>query len=552
MSMPARHAWLNSYEPGVPQAIDPDAFDTLTALIERSLAIAGDRNAFACLDERLTFRALEYQSRAFAAFLQGLALAPDARIAVMLPTVIEYPVVLLGVIRGGYIGVCINPQYTASELEHVLRDSEAQVLICTDKLVEMAGAVAKASGLRHMVVVGRDGRAPSGAADLGLESMVPMHEVLRTAVNPTLRTRVLAPNDTALLQYTGGTTGVSRGAQLSHRNLIANILQCEAWVRPGLNAFAEAGSLTIGCVLPLYHIFGLTACLLLGVRMGAMTVLVANAFDIRGAVSQLANHRINMLPAVNTLFAAMLMDPRMRSLDFSGLRVCIAGGMKLQPQVSQRWLEVTGCPIAEAYGLSETAPLACCNPMDGTARSGSIGLPVSSTEIAILDDEAHELRDGALGEIAVRGPQVMTGYWRNALDSAKVMTHNGFLLTGDVGTMDAEGFVRIVERKKDLIVIGGFNVYPTEIDAVVAAHGAVADCASFGMPDQGAGEIVNLLVVRKPDVELSEAEILRHCRVHLTAYKLPRKIHFVAAIPRTSVGKISRSSLQKLFAVEPA
>ncbi|SDH56137.1 AMP-binding protein [Variovorax sp. OV700] len=550
MSRPARQAWLNSYEADVPEAIDPDSFGTLTELIDLSLACGGDRNAFACLDERLTFAELDCQSRALAAYLQSLALAPDARVAVMLPTVIEYPVALLGIIRSGCIGVCVNPQYTAPELEYVLRDSEAEVLICTDKLVEMAGSMMKSTGLKHVVVVGRDPSALLGTADAGLESMAKLHEVLRSAANPTFVPRAIAPSDTALLQYTGGTTGASRGAQLSHRNLIANILQCEAWVRPSLRAFAEEGTLTIGCVLPLYHIFGLTACLLLGVRMAATTVLVANAFDIRGAVAQLSGHRLNMLPAVNTLFAAMLMDPRFLSFDFSGLRVCIAGGMKLQPRVSKSWLEVTGCPIAEAYGLSETAPLACCNPVDGTARSGSIGLPVSSTEVAILDEDAREVPNETIGEIAIRGPQVMTGYWRNAPDSAKVMTKDGFFLTGDVGTMDAEGFVRIVERKKDLIIVGGFNVYPTEIDAVVARHEAIADCASFGTSDQSAGEIVNLLVVRKPHVELSATEVLMHCRAHLTAYKLPRQIHFVDAIPRTSVGKISRSSLQKLFAVE--
>jgi long-chain acyl-CoA synthetase len=544
---PARHQpWLASYQPGVPAQIDLSSFAAMDELLQTALERHASRDAYACRGEVIRFDELDSQTRAVASYLRSLGLPAGARVGLMLPTVLAYPVVLLGILRSGYTAVCINPQYTAPELGHVLADSGAEVLFLAPELAKPLGAVREPHRVARLVLV--------GAETLGADVPLPWVGLAGIVAAGAGRAAVLPPlraDDVALLQYTGGTTGVSRGAQLTHRNLVANILQAQAWITPSLQAPGPDRQYTFACVLPLHHIFGLTACLLLGAHMGALTVLVANPFDVRGAVAQLAPYRVNLLPAVNTLFGALMTDPRFQYLDFSGLRVCIAGGMKLQPGLAVRWQGLTGCPLVEAYGLSETSPLVCCNPLDGNARPGSIGLPVPGTEVAIMGEHGP-LAPGEVGEIAVRGPQVMSGYWNDAAATRAAIGDEGFFLTGDVGAMDDEGFVRIVERKKDVVIVGGFNVYPSEVESAALTHDGVAECACVGVPDANSGEAVKLFVVRKPGAELTAAAVTAHCRQALTAYKLPRHVAFLDALPRTSVGKVSRPNLRALHARETA
>jgi long-chain acyl-CoA synthetase len=538
--------WLSAYPQGVPARIDACAYESLPALLDAAFERHGSRSAYACRGEVMGFAELERQTRAIACHLQGLGLGPGARVGLMLPTGISFPVVLLGIVRSGFTAVCINPQYTAPELAHVLEDAQLELLFLPQGLADRLAGAGSAHAPRHLVWVGGD-EPPAGPGP----SCASLGEVIRQGMaRPRALPRMRA-NDLALLQYTGGTTGVSRGAQLSHGNLVANILQAQAWITPALRALEDGQQHCFACLLPLHHIFGLTACLLLGAHMGALTLLVANPFDVRGAVSQLAAHRVDMLPAVNTLFAAMLADPRLPGLDFSALRVCIAGGMKLQPSVAQRWQAVTGCALVEAYGLSETSPLVCCNPLDGSAQSGSIGLPVPGTDVAILGERGR-LGPGEVGEIGVRGPQVMDGYWGDATATRSAFDAEGFFLTGDVGTMDGQGFVRVLERKKDVVIVGGFNVYPSEVETVALAHEAVAECACVGVADVNAGQAVRLFVVCQPGATLTASQLLAHCRRSLTGYKLPRQIVFLEALPRTSVGKVSRPLLREWAAKEAA
>lgn len=457
--------WLQSYPPGVPAEIDPDQYRSLVHLLEESFSKFADRKAYVCMDKFLTYGELDAYSKRLAAWLQSRGLAPGARVAIMMPNVLQYPIALAAVLRAGYTVVNVNPLYTARELEHQLTDSGSEAIIVLENFAHTVQKVMGKTPVRHVVVASM-GEMLGGVKgmlvnfvvrnvkkmvpEFSLPNMVTFKEALAQGERMPFKPAELKIDDVAFLQYTGGTTGVSKGATLSHRNVIANVLQSEAWSQPALG---EAGGeqVTIVCALPLYHIFALTACAMWGMRMGALNVLIVNPRDIPAFVKELAKYRFNMLPAVNTLYNALANNPEFAHLDFSALRVCNGGGMAVQKPVADKWREITGVAIIEGYGLSETSPVATCNRADGTEFTGTIGLPVPSTDIAIIDDEGRHLAPGEIGEIAIRGPQVMTGYWNRPDETAKVMTADGFFRSGDVGIMDAAGFVKIVDRKKDMI-----------------------------------------------------------------------------------------------------
>ncbi|MDY0975127.1 long-chain-fatty-acid--CoA ligase [Massilia sp. CFBP9012] len=549
--------WLQSYPPGVPAEIDPDQYRSLVHLLEESFSKFADRKAYVCMDKFLTYGELDAYSKRLAAWLQSRGLAPGARVAIMMPNVLQYPVALAAVLRAGYTVVNVNPLYTARELEHQLTDSGSEAIIVLENFAHTVQKVMGKTPVRHVVVASM-GEMLGGVKgmlvnfvvrnvkkmvpEFSLPNMVTFKDALAQGERMPFKQAELKIDDVAFLQYTGGTTGVSKGATLSHRNVIANVLQSEAWSQPALG---EAGGeqMTIVCALPLYHIFALTACAMWGMRMGALNVLIVNPRDIPAFVKELAKYRFNMLPAVNTLYNALANNPEFAHLDFSALRVCNGGGMAVQKPVADKWRQITGVAIIEGYGLSETSPVATCNRADGTEFTGTIGLPVPSTDIAIIDDEGRHLAPGEIGEIAIRGPQVMTGYWNRPDETAKVMTADGFFRSGDVGIMDATGFVKIVDRKKDMILVSGFNVYPNELEGVIAGHAGVLECAVVGVPDEHSGEAVKVFVVKK-DPGLTAEQLMGYCKEQFTGYKRPKYIEFRDELPKTNVGKILRRALR--------
>jgi long-chain acyl-CoA synthetase len=550
--------WLKSYPKGVPSEIDYTQYRSLVHLLEEAFAKYADRKAYACMDKSLTFRELDLLSSRLGAWLQSRGLAKGARVALMMPNVLQYPVAIAAVLRAGYTVVNVNPLYTPRELEHQLVDSGAEAIIILENFATTLESVLPRTAVKHIVVASM-GDLLGGAKGMivnfvvrNVKKMVPAfalpHAVtfkraMSEAAGMTLKPADLGHENVAFLQYTGGTTGVSKGATLTHRNVIANVLQNEAWAQPALLKEPRVEEITVVCALPLYHIFALTACCLLGARMGAMNLLIPNPRDIGGFIKELAKYRPNMFPAVNTLYNGLLNHPDFAKLDFSGLKVCNGGGMAVQKAVNDKWQKATGCTIVEGYGLSETSPTATCNPGDSTEFTGTIGLPVPSTDIAILDDNGNPLPLGQAGEIAIRGPQVMAGYWNRPDETAKVMTPDGFFKSGDIGIMDERGYVRIVDRKKDMILVSGFNVYPNEVEGVVAAHPGVLECACVGVPDENAGEAVKLFVVRK-DPSLTADQLMQYCREQLTGYKRPKYIEFRTDLPKTNVGKILRRELR--------
>jgi long-chain acyl-CoA synthetase len=481
----------------------------------------------------------------------------------MMPNVPQYMVALAAVLRAGFVVVNVNPLYTARELEHQLKDSGAKAIVVLENFAATLEEVIERTEVRHVVLASLGellgfwrGRlinfavrhvrkmVPEFALPLGEGRTVSRFgEALERGSRLNMRRVEISPDDVAFLQYTGGTTGVSKGATLLHRNVVANLMQCEAWFKPMLDK-ASGSQLTVVCALPLYHIFALTICALMGAHMGAMNLLIPNPRDFPGFVKALSKHRVNMFPAVNTLFNALANEPDFARLDFSGLVVSNGGGMAVQKATADRWLRITGCPIVEGYGLSETSPVATSNRLDLHEFSGTIGLPVPSTEIAIRDDDGRDLSIGEAGEICIRGPQVMAGYWNRPDETAKVMTADGYFKSGDVGVMDERGYVRIVDRKKDMILVSGFNVYPNEIEQVVSQHPGVLECAAVGIPDEKSGEAVKLFVVRG-DGTLSEDDLSRYCRDNFTAYKRPKYIEFRDELPKSNVGKILRRELRQ-------
>ncbi|WP_296001558.1 long-chain fatty acid--CoA ligase [Rugamonas sp.] len=550
--------WLKSYPPGVPAEIDPDQYQSLVELLEASFHKFADRQAYVCMDKFLSYAELDAYSRRLGAWLQGRGLKQGARVAIMMPNVLQYPVAIAAILRAGYTVVNINPLYTPRELEHQLIDSGATAIIILENFATTLEQVLGRTPVKHIVVASM-GEMLGGAKGMlvnfvvrNVKKMVPpfslpnavrFKEALATGGNMRLTPVDLQPNDPAFLQYTGGTTGVSKGAVLTHRNIVANLIQTEAWARPALQNEPDSEALTIVCALPLYHIFALTACAMWGMRMGALNVLIPNPRDIGGFIKELAKYKFNMLPAVNTLYNALLNHPEFAKLDFSGLKMANGGGMAVQQTVNDKWLKLTGIAIIEGYGLSETSPTATCNRADSTSFSGTIGLPLPSTEIAILDDDGRPVPPGTPGEIAIRGPQVMAGYWNRPDETAKVMTPDGYFKSGDIGVIDEHGYVKIVDRKKDMILVSGFNVYPNELEGVIAAHPGVLECACIGVPDEHSGEAVKVFVVRK-DANLTAEQLMAYCKEQLTGYKKPKYIEFREELPKTNVGKILRRVLR--------
>ena len=550
--------WLKNYPAGVPAEIDASQFRSLAQLLEHSFHTYADRRAFICMDKAITYGELDQMSRQFAAWLQSRGLRAGARVAIMMPNVLQYPVVLAAVLRAGYVVVNVNPLYTPRELEHQLKDSGAEAIVILENFAATLQAVLPATPVKHVVVASMGDMLGGLKGSIvnfvvrNVKKMVPawelpncvrFNDVLAEGRKMELKPVSTGPDDIAFLQYTGGTTGVSKGATLLHRNIVANVLQSEAWMQPALAKGAHIDQVVTITALPLYHIFALTVCCLLGMRSGGLSILIPNPRDIPGFIKELQKYKFHMFPAVNTLYNALLNHPDFAKVDCSGLRVANGGGMAVQEAVAKNWLAKTGCPIIEGYGLSETSPSATCNPTDSEAFSGTIGLPLPSTEVSIRDDDGNELPLGQPGEICLRGPQVMAGYWNRPDETAKVMTPDGFFKTGDIGVMDERGYTKIVDRKKDMILVSGFNVYPNEVEQVVNLHPGVMECAAVGVPDDKSGEAVKLFVVRK-DSTLTEAQLKAYCHEQLTGYKCPKHIEFRNDLPKTNVGKILRRELR--------
>ncbi|CAG9178276.1 long-chain fatty acid--CoA ligase [Cupriavidus pampae] len=550
--------WLKQYPAGVPAEIDASPYRSLAQLLEESFRTHADKRAFICMDAAITYGELDRLSQQFGAWLQARGLKPGARVAIMMPNVLQYPVALAGVLRAGYVVVNVNPLYTPRELEHQLKDSGAEAIVILENFAATLQAVLPNTPVRHVVVASMGdmlGTVKGAIVNFvvrNVKKMVPewqlpncvrFNDVIRESRSLTLAPTTTGPDDIAFLQYTGGTTGVSKGAVLLHRNVVANVLQSEAWMQPALDKGAPIDQVITITALPLYHIFALTVCCLLGMRNGGVSVLIPNPRDIPGFIKELQKYRFNMFPAVNTLYNALLNHPDFDKVDFSGLRVANGGGMAVQEAVAKKWLSRTGCPIIEGYGLSETSPSATCNPTDTDAFSGTIGLPLPSTELAIRDDDGNDVPLGQPGEICLRGPQVMAGYWNRPDETAKVMTPDGFFKTGDIGVMDERGYTKIVDRKKDMILVSGFNVYPNEVEGVVAECPGVLEVAAVGVPDVHSGEVVKLFIVRK-DPALTEETVVAFCRERLTGYKRPKYVEFRTELPKTNVGKILRRELR--------
>ena len=556
--------WLAHYPPGVPAEIKQDPNTTLVDVLEAAFQTHARRDAAACMGTRLRFSELDRLSRDLGAWLQSRGMSRGARVALMMPNLPQYMVAIAAVLRAGFVVVNINPLYTARELEHQLVDSGAEAIVVLENFAGTLAEVVERTSVRHAVLAAMGDLLGTWKGQLvtfavrHVRKLVPEFRLpldggltvttfkaaCGEGAHMSLRRAELTADDVAFLQYTGGTTGASKGATLLHRNVVANVLQTEAWFRPMLDTLAGK-PLTIVCALPLYHIFALTICYLMGARLGAMNLLIPNPRDIPGLVNTLANYRINMFPAVNTLFNALANDAAFARLDFSGLVVSNGGGMAVQAATAQQWLRITGCPVVEGYGLSETSPVATSNRIDSPTFTGNIGLPIPSTDIAIRDDNGANVQIGQPGEICIRGPQVMAGYWQRPDETALVMTPDGFFKSGDVGVMDESGHVKIVDRKKDMILVSGFNVYPTEIEQVVNMHPGVLECAAIGVPDSRSGEAVKLFVVKK-DHALSEEDIAGYCRENFTAYKRPRNIEFRDELPKSNVGKILRRELRAM------
>lgn len=547
--------WLKSYPRGVPAEIDVDEFGSLADLFEQGVRKFGDRTAYINMGQRISYAELDRLSAGFAGYLQGVLKLPrGARVALMMPNLLQYPVAMFGVLRAGYTVVNVNPLYTARELEHQLNDAGADTIVIVENFAHTLEKVLPKVGVRNIVVtslgemLGFPKRLIVDFVVRRIRKMVPawslpghvsFSEALSLGGAHRLEPADIGHDDIAYLQYTGGTTGVAKGVILTHGNIVANLQQAHAWIRP----FLKEGGELIVTALPLYHIFSLTANCLTFFKIGATNLLITNPRDIPGFVKELGKHPFTVITGVNTLFNALLNNPDFGKLDFSRLSFALGGGMAVQQAVAEKWREVTGKPLIEAYGLTETSPAVCINPLDLGEFNHSIGLPVPSTDVSIRDDEGNEVPLGQAGELCVRGPQVTQGYWNRPDETAKVFTPDGFLRTGDVATIDEAGFVRIVDRKKDMILVSGFNVFPNEIEDVVASHPGVLEVAAVGVPDERTGEAVKLFVVRK-DPSLSREAIIAHCKENLTAYKVPHLIEFRDELPKTNVGKILRRMLR--------
>lgn len=550
--------WLKHYPKGVPATIDSSTYPSLVGLIEESLKKYRERPAYRYMGKVVTYGQLDDLSRALAAHLQSLGYVRGDRIAVMMPNVPQYPIAVAAILRAGYVVVNVNPLYTPRELEHQLKDSGARAILIVENFAATLQKVIAATPTQHVILTGLGDLLGFPKASIvnfvvrRIKKMVPAFDLPQAVhFNEALasgRTKPYTPaqvgaDDIAVLQYTGGTTGVSKGAVLLHRNLVANILQAEAWYRPALSRIPANEQLMTVCALPLYHIFGFNTNMMLTLRMGGCNLLIPNPRDLPAVFKELQSCKFHSFPAVNTLFHALANHELAHSVDWSGLVISVGGGMAVQSATAKEWLALTQCPIVEGYGLSETAPSVSCNPVDSTAYSGNIGLPLPSTEMTLLDDDGNEVPAGSNGEIAVRGPQVMAGYWQRPDETAKVMTSDGYFRTGDIGVVDDRGYFRIVDRKKDMILVSGFNVYPNEIEDVMTQMPGVAEAAVVGVPDAKAGEAVKLVIVKR-DPSLTEEQVRAYCEANLTGYKRPKVVEFRNDLPKTPVGKVLRRELR--------
>ena len=551
--------WLKSYPSGVPADIDPGQYPSLVALMEEAFSKYADRVAYSFMGKEITYGQTDSLSKAFAAYLQGLGLARGDRVAIMMPNVPQYPVAVAAILRAGFVVVNVNPLYTPRELEHQLKDSGAKAIVIIENFATTLEQCITHTPVKHVVLCAMGDQLGLLKGALvnyvvrNVKKMVPAYnlpgavrfnEAVAQGTRGTLKKPDIKPDDIALLQYTGGTTGVSKGAVLLQRNIIANVLQSEVWNAPVMKLVPANEQPTSICALPLYHIFAFTVNMMLSMRMGGKTLLIPNPRDLPAVLKELSRQRFHSFPAVNTLFNGLANHPDFNTVDWSHLKVSVGGGMAVQGAVAKLWLEKTGCPICEGYGLSETSPSATCNPVTIKEFSGTIGVPLPSTYLKLLDDDGHEVTTlGQPGEIAIKGPQVMAGYWQRPDETAKVMTEDGFFKSGDIGIMDERGYFKIVDRKKDMVLVSGFNVYPNEVEEVVAAMPGVMECAVVGVPDEKMGEAVKLVIVRK-DPKLTEAQVREFCRANLTGYKQPRVIEFREELPKTPVGKILRRELR--------
>ena len=551
--------WLGSYPQGVPADIDPDQYASLVELMEESFARYADRTAYSFMGKAISYRQTDQESLALAAYLQSLGLSKGDRVAIMMPNVPQYPVAVAAVLRAGYVVVNVNPLYTARELEHQLKDSGAKAIVIIENFAATLEKCIGSTPVQHVLLASMGDRlgllkgAVVNHVVRKVKKLVPAFRLpqavrFNDALTRGRRLPVVRPalgaQDIALLQYTGGTTGVSKGAVLLHRNILVNVLQSEAWNEPVMKRIPAGEQPTAVCALPLYHIFAFTVNVMLAMRTGGKTILIPNPRDLPAVIKELSQHTFHSFPAVNTLFNGLANHPDFGKVNWSNLKVSLGGGMAVTGSVAKLWLEKTGCPICEGYGLSETSPSTSCNPVTATEFTGTIGVPIPGTWMKIVDDEGHEVPQGQTGEIAIKGPQVMAGYWQRPDETAKVMTADGYFKSGDVGFMDERGFFKIVDRKKDMILVSGFNVYPNEVEEVASACPGVLECAAIGVPDEKTGEAVKLVVVRK-DASLTPEQIQDFCRDQLTAYKVPRIVEFRDELPKTPVGKILRRELRQ-------
>lgn len=550
--------WLSAYPPGVPADIDASQYASLVALMEESFAKNAAAVAYSFMGKDITFGQTDSLSQAFAAYLQGLGLTKGDRVAIMMPNVPQYPVAVAAILRAGFIVVNVNPLYTPRELEHQLKDSGAKAIVIVENFAHTLEQCIANTPVKHVVLAAMGDQLGLLKGALvnyvvrNVKKMVPafnlpgavrFNEAVAQGARGTLKRPDIKPDDVAVLQYTGGTTGVSKGAVLLHRNVIANVLQSEAWNIPAMATMEPGVQPTYVCALPLYHIFAFTVNMMLGMRTGGKNILIPNPRDLPAVLKELSKHKVHSFPAVNTLFNGLANHPDFNTVDWSHLKVSLGGGMAVTSAVARLWLEKTGCSICEGYGLSETSPSASCNPTNSKVFTGTIGVPIPGTYFKLLDDDGKEVPPGQPGEIAIKGPQVMAGYWQRPDETAKVMTPDGYFKSGDIGTVDERGFFKIVDRKKDMILVSGFNVYPNEVEDVVAGLEGVMEVACVGVADDKSGEAVKLVIVKK-NPDLTEAQVREFCKTHLTGYKQPKVVEFRTELPKTPVGKILRRELR--------
>ena len=554
--------WLASYPEGVPADIDVSRYTSLAALMDESFEKFADRPAYSFLGKDVSYAEVGRRSREFGAYLKGLGLVKGDRVAVMMPNCPQYPMAVAAILRAGLIVVNVNPLYTPRELEHQLQDSGAKTIVIMENFAATLQHCLASTAVKHIVLGAMGDRlglvkgAVVNYVVRNVKKLVPAYRLPGAVrfnaalkqgegllTSASAQPVQIGPDDVAVLQYTGGTTGVAKGAVLLHRNVVANVLQSEAWNEPAMRQIPPGEQPASVCALPLYHIFAFTVNMMLGLKTGGKSILIPNPRDLSGTLKELSKHTFHSFPAVNTLFNGLANHPDFNTVDWKNLKVSVGGGMAVQAAVAKLWLAKTGCPICEGYGLSETSPSVSCNPTDSKAYTGTIGLPLPGTRMTLLDDDGRPVPSGQSGEIAIKGPQVMAGYWQRPDETAKVMTVDGWFKSGDIGVVDERGYFKIVDRKKDMILVSGFNVYPNEIEEVVAMVPGVLECAAVGMPDDKTGEAVKVVIVRK-DPSLTEQQVRDFCRENLTGYKRPKVIEFRNDMPKTPVGKILRRELR--------